>query len=166
MTRVPLLWCLLPCALHAQDNATLDAIIATKRFHVPGQGVQLDLHVSVLGSSAEWKANEHGFQQAHVEALTIIERDTAIVDFRKSDVLGPERADTVKGDFLIEEHFLLQPGEYTLSVELHDLHGKDDNRSVWKGPLVIPAKSKGISFSDALLTAGTHTDAQGNQLWA
>ena len=164
MTRVPLLWCLLPCALHAQDNATLDAIIATKRFHVPGQGVQLDLHVSVLGSSAEWKANGNGFQQAHVEALTIIERDTAIVDFRKSDVLGPERADTVKGDFLIEEHFLLQPGEYTLNVELHDLHGKAENRSVWKGPLVIPVKSKGIFFSDALLTIGTHADAQGNQV--
>ena len=164
MTRSSLIWCLLPCALHAQDNATLDAIIATKRFHVPGQGVQLDLHVSVLGSSAEWKANDHGFRQAHVEALTIIERDTAIVDFRKSDVSGPERADTIKGDFLIEEHFLLQPGVYTLSVELHDLNGTAENRSVWKGPLVIPAKSKGISFSDALLTAGTHADAQGNQV--
>ena len=164
MTRSTLIWCILPCALHAQDNSTLDAIIATKRFHVPDQGVQLDLHVSVLGSSAEWKANDHGFQQAHVEALTIIERDTVIVDYRKSDVLGPERADTVKGDFLIEEHFLLQPGEYTLSVELHDMQGKAENRSVWKGPLVIPAKSKGISFSDALLTAGTHPDAQGNQV--
>lgn len=164
MTRVPLLWCLLPCALNAQNTATLDAVIATKRFHVPGEGVQLDLHVSVLGSSAEWGTNANGFQQAHIEALTIIERDTAIVDFRKTDVLGPERADTIKGDFLVEEHFLLQPGEYTLSVELHDLNGPAENRSVWKGPLIVPVLGKGLSFSDMLLTAGRAPNSQGEQV--
>ena len=135
-----------------------------KRFHVPGQGVQLDLHISVLGASAIWQANAAGFQQPHIEALTIIERDTAIVDFRKSDVLGPERADTLTGDFLVEEHFLLKPGEYTLSVELGDLNGTADNRTTWKGPLVIPELPKGLSFSDAMLTAGTRSDAQGGQV--
>ncbi len=162
MIRSSFFWCLpLVCSgLQAQSNATLDAIIGTKRFHVPGQGVQLDLHISIMGATAVWQANANGFQQAHVEALTIISKDTAIIDFRKSDILGPERSDTLTGDFLIEEHFIVQPGEYTLEVELFDAHGAANNRSVWKGPLTIPVLSKGIGFSDVMLTSGTRIDPQ------
>ncbi|MBP7514205.1 MAG: GWxTD domain-containing protein [Flavobacteriales bacterium] len=163
-SSLPCCLLLLPFGLNAQSHATLDAIIATKRFHVPGEGVQLDLHISVLGSTAVWKANAAGASQAHIEALTIIERDTAIVDFRKSDVLGPERTDTLAGDFLVEEHFMLPPGEYTMSVELSDLNGPEENRTSWKGPLVIPELSKGISFSDAMLTAGTRDDGHGSRV--
>ncbi len=161
MTRCLLLWCSIPLSLGlSAQEATLDAIIATKRFHTPGQGVQLDLHMSVLGASAVWNTNANGFQQAHVEALTIISRDTAIIDFRKSDVYGPERSDTLSGDFLIEEHFALTPGEYTLEIELHDVNGSAENRTLWKGPLTVPTMPKGISFSDAMLTAGTRMDPE------
>lgn len=174
MNRPVLLYCLLPALLlhssaPAQNEATVDAVIATKRFPVPPQvpgaastGTQLDLHISVLGNTATWKVNANGERQANVEALSIIEKDTAIVDFRKSDVLGPGRTDTLMGDFLIEEHFLLAPGEYTLSVELHDVNGPTGNRSVWRGPLTIPVQPKGVSFSDIMLTDGTRADAAGN----
>lgn len=169
MIRTTILCCLFPAVLVAQDKATLDAVIATKRFPIPAMAdgptkanTQLDLHISVLGNTAVWKANADGERQAHVEALSIIEKDTTIIDFRKSDIVGPGRTDTLVGDFLIEEHFVLPPGEYTLSVELHDLNGPADNHSVWKGPLVIPEPGKGVEFSDIMLTDGTRQDAQGN----
>lgn len=174
MKRQALLCCLVIALLNlasanAQDKATLDAVIATKRFPspaVPGggtpPGTQLDLHISVLGNTAVWKQNETRQRQAHVEALAIVEKDTTIVDFRKSDVLGPARTDTLTSDFLIEEHFLLAPGEYTLSVELTDINGPSGNRTVWRGPLTVPVTPQGVSFSDIMLTDGTRTDAEGN----
>ena len=158
---------LLPCSLllfasaMAQTPSTVDAVVETKRFRIPGKGQQVDVHIAVLGSTVAWPVNAQGKRQPRVEALTIVEQDTNIVDFRKSDVAGPERSDTLTSDFLVEEHFLLAPGEYTFSVELHDPNGPDGNRSAWKGPLVVAAEAPGIGISDLLLTAGTRTDAEG-----
>ena len=155
---------LLPCSLllfasaMAQTPSTVDAVVETKRFRIPGKGQQVDVHIAVLGSTVAWPVNAQGKRQPRVEALTIVEQDTNIVDFRKSDVAGPERSDTVTSDFLVEEHFLLAPGEYTFSVELHDPNGPDGNRSAWKGPLVVAAEAPGIGISDLLLTAGTRTE--------
>lgn len=143
------------------QTSTLDALVETKRFQSPSGSVQLDVNVSVLGGTATWKLNDRGTRQAQVDVLMLVEKDTTIVDYRKASVLGPERTDTATTDFLIDEHFLLAPGEYVLSVELSDVHGPASNLSQWRGPLVIPAKAAGISFSDLLLTNGSRTDAQG-----
>lgn len=148
----------------AQGPATLDAVVETKRFEQPGQGVRLDVAISVIGATAVWKANAHSFQQAQVEALTIVEKDSAIVDYRKSDVGSPERTDTLHTDFLVDEHFLLQPGTYTLSVELTDLQGPEGNRSAWRAPLVIPAPGPDAHLSDILFTGGTRTNENGEQV--
>src|SRR5690606_42042722 len=51
--------------------------------------------------------------------------DLQIVDFRKTMVRSPERADTLQSDFLHQERFLLQPGAYALTVELHDANLAD-----------------------------------------
>ncbi|MBL7986223.1 MAG: hypothetical protein JNM91_14550, partial [Flavobacteriales bacterium] len=163
MTRGPLLYFLssLAIAAHAQTPSTLDAVVETKRFHVEGEGEQVDVHIAVLGGTATWLTVPPDKRQPHVEALTIIERDSVIVDYRKSDVLGPERNDTLTSDFLIEEHFMLPAGSYTLTVELTDVHGPSGNRSQWRGPLVLPVPPSGVSFSDLMLTNGFRTDAQG-----
>jgi GWxTD domain-containing protein len=166
MTRRSPIHALLLLALPAMAAAqsTLDAIVETKRFHVPGQGEQVDINIAVLGASAQWKPNERGLLQAQVEALTIIEKDSTIIDYRKSLVLGPERSDSIRKDFIVQEHFVLPVGEYSMSVELHDVNGTAENRSMWKGPLPVAAQPKGAHFSDVLLTAGTSTDAQGNKV--
>ena len=163
MTRGPLLCflCSLTIAAQAQTPSTLDAVVETKRFHVEGAGEQVDVHIAVLGGTATWLTVPPDKRQPHVEALTIIERDSVIVDYRKSDVLGPERNDTLTTDFLIEEHFMLPAGSYTLTVELTDVHGPSGNRSQWRGPLVLPVPPSGVSFSDLMLTNGFRTDAQG-----
>ncbi len=145
--------CCVRCFVHGQ--ATLESVVETKRFFVPGQGEQLDVNINVLGGSAVWKANERGARQARVEALTIVEQNGNIVDYRKTDVSGPERNDTTRVDFLHQEHFLLKPGEYSLSVELQDLQGAQGNSSKWSAPLVVPQRPDGISGSDVLLALPT-----------
>lgn len=157
-TTVTLLAAVMFFSVSAQVRSTLDAIVETKRYHAGDQGEQLDVNISVLGGTAVWKPNEHGFQQARVEALTIVEKDSAIVDFRKTEVGSPERTDTLRSDFQHQEHFLLKPGNYVLSIELHDANGAANNRTVWRGPLVMPVPAKGITFSDPLLTSSAPKD--------
>lgn len=155
---------LLSTGAFAQKKATLDAVVESKRFHVEGQGEQVDVHISVLGGTAVWKTNENGKRQPHIEALTLVERDSAIVDYRKSEIFGPERSDSLTGDFLVDEHFMLPTGNYILTVELVDLNGPAENTSQWRGPLVLPALANGVSFSDMMLTTGTRSDEKGNAL--
>ena len=155
---------LLSTGAFAQKKATLDAVVESKRFHVEGQGEQVDVHISVLGGTAVWKTNENGKRQPHIEALTLVERDSAIVDYRKSEIFGPERSDSLTGDFLVDEHFMLPTGNYILTIELVDLNGPAENTSQWRGPLVLPALPHGVSFSDMMLTTGTRSDEKGNAL--
>jgi GWxTD domain-containing protein len=133
-------------------QAKLDAMVETKRFHEPGVGERVDVNITIIGNTAFWTTDERGFQQAKVEALTLIEKDGAIVDFRKTLVQSPDRADTLQGDFLRQESFRLQPGAYALSVELHDANLADTARTRFRMPLVIGDRRQGVSISDILFT--------------
>lgn len=138
-----------------------DAIVETKTFHVPGKGERVDVIISVLGYSLAVAPNDHGFQQGRVEAVTIIERNNAIADYRKTVVQGPERPDTVSADFVHVESFLLQPGDHGLVVELRDLVTGDTVASKLAVPLAVGAPAQGLSFSDVLL-ASSISKAEGS----
>lgn len=142
--------CLLPAILPGQTR--LDAVVETKRFHEPGSGDLVDVNVSVLGGTVLWTMDERGFRHAQVDALTLVEQDGRIVDFRKERVHSPERADTLQGDFTYQAHFRLQPGEYAITVELHDANLADTARTHVHIPLVVPGREEGVSFSDIMFT--------------
>ena len=141
---------LAPSALFGQTR--LNAIVETKRFHVPGKGERVDVNITVMGNTATWNTDERGFRQAVVQALTMIEQGDSIVDFRKTLILSPERADTLEGDFIHQEHFLLQPGSYALSIEMNDVNSGDTSKIYVNTPLVVPARPEGVSLSDIEFT--------------
>ncbi len=150
-------WCtllamavLLPFTSMGQSR--LNAVVETKRFYEPGQGEFVDVNISVIGGTAFWTMDERGFQQAQVEALTVIEQDGKIVDFRKTLIRSPERADTLQSDFIHQERFLLQPGAYALTLELHDANLADTARTYVHTPLVVSSRSEGVTFSDVMFT--------------
>ena len=130
-----------------------DAIVETKTFHVPGQGERVDVIISVLGRSSAITSNDHGFLQSRVEAITIIEKAGAIIDYRKTVVNGPERTDSLRPDFVHVESFLLQPGDHDLTVELRDLVTGDTTASNVQWPLPVGAAPDGLFFSDVLLAS-------------
>ncbi len=134
----------------AFSQSQLDAVVEAKRFNAPGLGDRVDVNISVIGNTALWTMDERGFQQAKVEALTVVEQNGQIVDFRKTLVRSPERADTLQGDFIHQEHFVLKPGSYSLSVELHDQNIADTARTYVNIPLVVPARTQAVSISDIM----------------
>lgn len=133
-------------------QSQLDAVVEVKRFNAPGIGDRVDVNISVIGSTALWTMDERGFQQAQVEVLTVVEQDGSIVDFRKTLVRSPERADTLQGDFIHQERFALKPGGYALFVELHDKNIADTTRTYVHIPLVVVARTKDVSISDIMFT--------------
>ncbi|MEO8733096.1 MAG: GWxTD domain-containing protein [Flavobacteriales bacterium] len=137
---------LAPAALLGQSR--LNGIVETKRFHVPDKGERVDVNITVMGNTATWNTDERGFRQARVQALTLIEQDDKIIDFRKTLILSPERADTLDGDFIHQERFLLQPGAYSLTIELNDVNSGDTTKTYVNTPLVVPARPAGVSISD------------------
>ncbi|MFT3885792.1 MAG: GWxTD domain-containing protein [Flavobacteriales bacterium] len=139
----------LPLTSPAQSG--VDAIVESLRYHVPGQGEQVDVHIAVLGNSVQWAPNARGFAQAHVEALTMVEQDGRIVDFRKTRIDGPERTDTLRTDFVHQEHFLLQPGNYELVVELNDAALADTSMACYRVPLPVPALPSSVALADIAL---------------
>ncbi len=156
MTRRSLfLMIALSAGLHLPAQPRVDAVVETKRFHQPGLGEQVDVNVSILGSTVLWSMDERGFQQAQVDAVTTIEKDGRIIDFRKDRILSPERADTLQGDFTHQAHFLLQPGEYAVTVELRDAQLADTAATYVRLPLVIADRRESPSFSDLMFTVPT-----------
>lgn len=145
---------LLSCAssllLHAQP--ALEAVVEVKRFQSPDAGPLVVVNTSVLGGTAEWTADERGFRQAKVEALTVVEQDGTIVDYRKTLVFSPERADTLTGDFMHQERFNLKPGAYSLSMELHDANSPDTARLYVLKPIVVPEPARSAQLSDIQFT--------------
>jgi GWxTD domain-containing protein len=140
---------MLPAQLFGQSK--LNAIVESKRFFVPGKGERVDVDITVLGSTAAWSMDERGFRQAQVQTLTLVERGDQIVDFRKTLMISPDRADTLDGDFLHQEQFLLAPGEYALTVELDDANDPDTMKTYVHIPLLVPLR-RAVSLSDIEFT--------------
>lgn len=141
---------LLPSTLWGQSR--LNAVVETKRFHEPGTGELVDVNIAILGSTALWTADERGFEQAQADVLTVVEQNGKIVDFRKTLVRSPERADTLQTDFIHQERFILQPGEYALKLELHDANLADTARTYVNMPLVVSDRKKEVTLSDIMFT--------------
>lgn len=158
---------LLPCLLATlapPASAAVDAFVETKTFYTNGQQPVVGIHFAFNGGSAVHLANERGFMQARIEALTIIQKDGAILDFRKTVVQGPERLDDQRTDFLHTETFQLDPGNYDLYFELRDLNGADTTVGRFSQPLAIAAPGTGLFFSDVLLAErfDAASDGSGN----
>lgn len=143
---------LLLSALEVAAQSRVEAIVETKRFHLPGQGEQIDVNVAILGATTRTAAVPGTDRyQARVEVVTMVELGDSLVDFRKTEVSGPEGTDTVGTDFVHQEHFLLPGAQYTLSVELRDLVAGDTGPVGERLPLHVPASRSGIGFSDIQL---------------
>ncbi len=131
--------------------AAVEVVVEAKVFHAPGLGPRVEVNMAMIGGTMTTLPNTAGFMQARVEALTIIEQDGAIKAFAKTEVLGPERLDSLQQDLLHQEVFKLAPGAYDLLVELRDLNSSDTTITRYRSPLAVGALPQGISVSDILL---------------
>ena len=132
-------------------NGTVDITVETKVFHAPGPTPRLEVNMAVIAGSTVLRQTQPGFTQARIEALMIIEQAGRIVAFSKTEVLGPERMDSLQSDLIHQEFFDLVPGEYQLQVEVRDMNSTDTTVTRHQAPIAIGARPSGLSISNLLL---------------
>ena len=141
---------LLAALLFTRAIAAVEVVVETKVFHVHTAGPRVEVNMAVIAGSAIAAPNQAGFMQARVEVLTILEMDGQIKAFAKTEVLGPERLDSLQVDLVHQEFFDLAPGNYALSIELRDLNSSDTTVTHYEAPLAVGALPPGLSISDVL----------------
>ncbi|HRH69166.1 MAG TPA: GWxTD domain-containing protein [Flavobacteriales bacterium] len=150
--RVPII--LLPILLTAWPyrpvRAQVDVVVETRTFHTPDGAAQVEVNMAFLAGTAAIKINDRGFNQARVEVITLIEQGGAVKAFGKTEVLGPERLDSIQLDLVHQEFFSLSPGSYDLSIEARDLNSGDTAATRYTAPLAVGALPPGIAISDIL----------------
>ena len=132
-------------------HATVGIVVETKTYHTPGQGPRVEVSMAFLAGTMLTVPNSAGFMQARVEALTIIEQAGTIKAFAKTDVLGPERLDSLQQDLIHQEVFQLEPGAYELVIEARDMNGPDSAITRYRVPMAVGAQAEGVSISDVML---------------
>lgn len=142
---------LLALAFAIPAAARVELVVETKVFHASGALPRVEVNMAVLAGTAMMKPTQAGFTQAMVEAITIIERDNAIIAFAKTEVTGPERLDSLHSDLVHQEFFDLAPGEYQLYVEVRDLNSGDTTATRHHAALAVGARPAGLSISNILL---------------
>ncbi len=141
------LFLLLCCSL---AHAAVQIVVETKVFHAPGGAPRVEVNMAVIAGTAVAIPNSAGFMQARVEALTILEKDGEIKAFAKTEVLGPERLDSLQSDLVHQEFFDVEPGTYDLSIEVRDLNSTDTTTTHYDALLAVGALPAGLSISDVL----------------
>lgn len=161
------LWLLLPLVFTAWPYRPVKAQVAlaveTRTFYLADGTPQVEVNMAFIGGTMACKPNEGGFMQPKVEAITIIEQDGAVKAFGKTEVLGPERTDSVQQDMLHQEFFALGPGTYDLSIEVRDLVKGDTAVGRYNGPLAVGALSPDLSISNLLLAERIMPSVEGER---
>ncbi len=130
-------------------QAAVQVVVESRTFHTPA-GPRVEVNMAIIAGSAITQANQTGFMQARVEAITILEQGGAIKAFAKTEVLGPERLDSVQLDLIHQEFFDVAPGSYELTIELRDLNSGDTTATYYTAPLAVGTLPPGISISAML----------------
>ncbi len=131
-------------------KAAVETVVESRTFYAPDGSPLVEVNMAFLAGTMTTMANERGFMQARVEVITVIEQDGVVKAFGKTEVLGPERLDSLQVDLLHQEFFQLSPGNYDLFVEARDLVSGDTAVSRYNAPLAVGELPPGISVSDVL----------------
>jgi GWxTD domain-containing protein len=131
--------------------ASVEVVVETRVFHVPGNGPRVEVNMAFIGGTFTIGLNERGFHGARIEALTIIEQNGEVKAFSKVEVMGQESLEPVNGDVLHQEFFSLPPGSYDLSIEVRDLLDADNTIARYQSPLAIGVLPAGVVISEIMM---------------
>lgn len=158
---IPLLLASLSYLIPAIATATVDVIVESHTFHLPGQGARVEVNIAVLAGSFVLAPNAQGLLQARVEVLTLIEEEGRIKSYAKSVINGPGTVEPMAADLVHQEFFDLQPGRYDLSLELRDLNSADTTVKRYLAPLIVGELGSGVTISEILLSERIENAVEG-----
>ncbi|MBL7952408.1 MAG: GWxTD domain-containing protein [Flavobacteriales bacterium] len=161
------IWYILPLVFTAWPyrpvKAQVQVVVESRTFYAATGQAQTEVNMAFLAGTMAAKANDRGFMQAKVEALTLIEQGGAVKAFAKTEVLGPERLDSVEQDLVHQEFFALEPGVYDLSIEVRDLVSGDTVVTRYAAPLAVGTAPPALAISNILLAERIQPSVEGER---
>jgi GWxTD domain-containing protein len=137
---------LLTYSVNAQKPVKLRTYIDSKQFYAPGVGNYLELYMQFVGQSINYKGKDNGLEGEIAIRMSISTGDSLVLTDAYR-LTTPFMKDSIVEDFYDVRRFTLQPGKYTLSIELMDLNSTLSSSSATV-PLTIEEMNEGIAFSD------------------
>jgi len=128
------------------QERNLRAYMDNKQFYSPESGNYIEIYFQFVGTSVTYIGVEGGLQSELAVAVQIREGDS-IVKEDAYRLLSPVMKDSIVDDFYDVKRIALNPGRYSLNIELLDL--KSENPPIKASQLiVIEELSDAISVSD------------------
>lgn len=129
---------LLLLALTWSGSATaIEAYFDYVTFHIPGQGPMVETHLNFFGETVQYSPTETGLQ-ATVEITMIFFDGDSIVNFSKKSLKSGVIQDSLFTDFIDQQRFMLDYGEYVLEVQLSQANAPEESVSFSEAIIVNP----------------------------
>ena len=124
----------------------LRAYLDNKQFYAPGVGNYVEFHLQFVGRSVEYQGKDNGL----IGTLAVrieLKKNGEIVRSDAYQLMTPFMKDSIVEDFYDIKRFTLEPGEYSLFIELQDLNSSAEPLSV-SHLILVEDFSDAISISD------------------
>lgn len=105
-------------------SQALEAYFDFKIFHIPGEGPMVETYLNFFGETMDYQPVDGG-EQAKVEITMIFYQEDSIVDFSKKELSSKIEVDSLYDDFIDQQRFMLDYGEYVLEIELRQPSNPD-----------------------------------------
>ena len=122
------------------------AYLDDKQFYAPGIGDYVEIQLQFVGYSIKYKGQDNGLI-SEVAVRMAIKKGDSIVAKDAYRLQSPLMKDSIIEDFYDLRRFVLNPGVYSLEIELDDLNAVGESVKASK-PIVVENNSKNIYISD------------------
>lgn len=126
----------------------LEVYLDYKRFSTPEHQGIFEVYLQFNALSAVLKRDEEKMYSAKLEITQMIKKQDQIVDFKKYIIDSPKMADTMIVDFIDQQRFLLEPGDYELELNIVDLNLDKENKTTSVQSFSIKTDPNNVYFSD------------------
>lgn len=141
--------------VQANIDADLDVIT-----YYQDQSPFIEVNLHIVGSSLTEKKLEQGMIQTRANILITVLKEENIIDFKKYGLISPSAASA--SDFIDLKRFSIQPGDYTVKVELSDQLNSGNTLVIEKKIMVVGWQDSPFSSTTKLLYNVEASEDQSN----
>ncbi len=135
-----------PTMSFAQNKGKLRSYLDCKQFYSHEAGNYIEVYFQFVGPSLHYLPKDNGLI-GEVGVILNISQGDSIIRSDAYRLATPFMKDSIVEDFYDMKRFAIQPGNYSLNIELFDVNDKSESLKA-SVPITIEELADGVSFSD------------------
>jgi len=134
----------------------------SKTFYSGNGTYFIETHLNFIGGSMSYSSAD-SISKANVQTLLILKKGDDIIDFVKVNIESPIVKDSMFTDFMDLRRFKIEPGNYTIELELTDLNDSIAEVLTHIEKITVPDYN-GLSTSDIIFLGAWQKTTSENDL--